>query len=51
MDARQKRFLLTRFATALKGKSVVCLGVPDRYNSMQPELIDLLRDKMAAFLN
>jgi predicted protein tyrosine phosphatase len=50
MEARQKKFLQTRFANALKGKTVVCLGVPDRYTYMQPELVDLLRQKMAAYL-
>jgi predicted protein tyrosine phosphatase len=50
MEARQKKFLLNRFAEALKEKTVVCLRVPDHYTYMQPELIDLLRQKMAAYL-
>jgi len=51
MEARHKKFLQTRFADGLKGKSVICLGVPDRYTYMQPELVDLLRQKMAAYLS
>ncbi|MBB5058909.1 putative protein tyrosine phosphatase [Granulicella aggregans] len=50
MEARQKKFLQTRFAEALKDKTVVCLGVLDRYTYMQPELVDLLRQKMAPYL-
>ena len=50
MEARQKKFLQARFAEALKEKTVVCLGVPDRYTYMQPELVDLLRQRMAAYL-
>lgn len=51
MESRHKKFLQTRFADALKGKSVICLGVPDRYTYMQPELVGLLRQKMAAYLS
>ena len=51
MEVRQKKFLQTRFADALKRKTVVCLGIPDRYTYMQPELVARLRNKMAAYLS
>jgi predicted protein tyrosine phosphatase len=51
MEARQKKLLQTRFGSALKEKTVICLGVPDRYTYMQPELVALLRNKMAAYLS
>jgi len=51
MESRQKKILQQRFGKALDGKTVVCLGIPDRYRYIQPELVSLLRAKMAAFLS
>lgn len=51
MEDRQKRLLQARFANSLQDKTVLCLGVPDRYTYMQPEWVTLLRNKMAAYLN
>jgi predicted protein tyrosine phosphatase len=51
MEVRQKKILKARFADALKEKTVICLGVPDCFTYMQPELIALLRNKMAAYLS
>ena len=51
MEAWQKKFLQTRFANALKEKTVICLGVPDSYTYMQPELVALLRSKMVTYLS
>jgi predicted protein tyrosine phosphatase len=50
MEKRQRRYLQTRFAAVLKDKKIVCLGIPDIYSYMQPELIALLREKMIPFL-
>lgn len=50
MESRQRKILLQRFGTALADENTVCLGVPDRYEYMQPELIELLRAKMAPYL-
>jgi predicted protein tyrosine phosphatase len=36
---------------ALVDKKIVCLDVADRYDYMQPELIELLRVKMAPYLS
>jgi predicted protein tyrosine phosphatase len=41
MEKRQRRYLQTRFAAVLKDKKIVCLGIPDIYSYMQPELIAL----------
>lgn len=35
-----------QFGSALKGKRCVCLNVPDRYEYMQPELIDVLQSRV-----
>jgi len=50
MEARQKVLLQRKFGKALEGRPVVCLGIPDRYSYMQPELIALLRTRMAQYL-
>jgi predicted protein tyrosine phosphatase len=34
--------LQRRFRAAREGKSVICLDIPDNYNFMQPELVQLL---------
>jgi predicted protein tyrosine phosphatase len=50
MESRQRKVLQSRFGKALQGKHIVCLGIPDRYTYMQPELVALLRAKLAPFL-
>jgi len=50
MEARQRKLLLQRFGRALADKKIVCLGVLDRYEYMQPELIEILKMKMAPYL-
>ena len=42
MEPRHKKRLNQRFAKFLKSKRVVCLHIPDRFNYMQQELIDLI---------
>jgi len=50
MEARQRKLLLQRFGRALADKKIVCLRVPDRYEYVQPELIEILKMKMAPYL-
>jgi predicted protein tyrosine phosphatase len=50
MEKRQRRYLKTRFSAVLKDKKIVCLGVPDVYSYMQPELVALLRTKVIRWL-
>ncbi len=42
--------LSARFGAHLKHRKVICLGIPDRYAYMQPELIALLERKAGPFL-
>ena len=42
--------LLQRFGPLLKGRRVICLGVPDDYEYMQPELVELLERKVGDHL-
>jgi predicted protein tyrosine phosphatase len=50
MEPAHRRRLAARFRAALKDKKVVCLGIPDDYDYLQPELVDLLKRKVAPFL-
>jgi predicted protein tyrosine phosphatase len=50
MEASQKKHLSAYFASALKNKKIVCLNIPDRYEFMQPELIEVLRAKVLPLL-
>ncbi|MGH8353012.1 MAG: low molecular weight protein tyrosine phosphatase family protein [Pseudomonas sp.] len=50
MEETHKRKLTQRFARQLKGKRVICLDIPDIYAYMDPELIQLLLDKVSPFL-
>ncbi len=43
MEKSHKNKLGKKFGAFLKGKRVVVLGIPDEYEYMQPELIQLLK--------
>lgn len=50
MEAAHRRRLQARFGDLLKDTKVVCLDIPDRYDFMQPELIELLRRRVGPLL-
>lgn len=50
MEPAHRTRLSRRFREHLDGKRVVCLDVPDRYAYMAPELVELLRRRMAPHL-
>src|SRR6478752_8452627 len=50
MEEVHRRRLRKRFPDQLKGKKIVVLGIPDEYGYMNPELIDLLRQRASRFL-
>ncbi|MDM0050350.1 low molecular weight protein tyrosine phosphatase family protein [Variovorax sp. J22R115] len=50
MEKQHRVKLKQEFASSLQGKRVVCLDVPDRYQFMQPELVELLRQKVGQYL-
>lgn len=51
MEKQHQRKLQERFRVQLKGKRVVCLGIPDNYSFMQPALVALLRAKVGRHLS
>lgn len=50
MEKEHKTKLSTRFKAYLAGKRVVCLGIPDNYQFMEPVLVKLLRTKVTPWL-
>ena len=50
MEKAHKAKLSARFRPQLSGKRVVCLGIPDNYQFMQPALVNLLRMKVTPHL-
>ena len=50
MEKSRRRRLQERFGTRLRGQRVICLDIPDDYDYMQPELVALLRVKVAKLL-
>ena len=50
MEKRQKARLSQVFGTALKGKRVTCLNIPDTYDYLQPELVERLTRELKSYL-
>lgn len=50
MERSHRRVLTQRYGRRLAGVRVVSLDIPDRYDYMQPELVDLLEKRMAPLL-
>lgn len=50
MEKAQLARLTRQFGPLIKGKRVVCLNIPDRYEFMQPELVALLQLKLRSVL-
>jgi len=47
MEKKHRRRLEENFGDSLAGKEVICLNIPDDYKLMDPELIDLLLEKLS----
>ena len=50
MEMAHRRRLNERFGKLLRTKQIVVLGIPDRYKYMDPELIEILRDKVSKYV-
>ncbi|MCB1778280.1 MAG: phosphotyrosine protein phosphatase [Candidatus Competibacteraceae bacterium] len=46
MEKSHRNKVAKKFKALLKGKKLVVLGIPDHYERMQPELIQLLKAKV-----
>ena len=50
MEEKHKNKLSEKFSPFLKDKRVVVLGIPDEYDYMQPELIQILKAKVLRYV-
>jgi len=50
MEKSHRSKLSSRFKKHLSGKRVICLDIPDDYQYMQPELVQLLKTKVLRHL-
>jgi predicted protein tyrosine phosphatase len=50
MERSHRRQLSAKFQPWLKGKRVICLDIPDRYEYMQPALVERLKQKVFPLL-
>jgi predicted protein tyrosine phosphatase len=46
MEQHHARFLQERFGYLLRRRRVAVLGIPDRFDFMEPELVQLLKEKV-----
>lgn len=50
MENMHREKLRKRFKSSLDGKKIICLGIPDDFSYMDPELIAILKKKVPPFL-
>ena len=50
MERQHRTKVTKRFRKVLEGKRIVCLDIPDNFEFMQPELLDLLTARARRFL-
>ena len=50
MENMHREKLRRRFRSSLDGKKIICLGIPDEFNYMDPALITILKKKVTPFL-
>ena len=50
MESMHREKLRKRFRSSLNGKKIICLGIPDDFSYMGPELIAILKKKVTPFL-
>lgn len=50
MEHKHKQVLQAQFATAMQGKKVVVLDIPDEYTYMDDELVLMIEDSVLPYL-
>ena len=50
MEKHHRSKLSKRFKPYLKNKRIICLDIPDEYEYMEPELVELLKLKVGSLL-
>jgi predicted protein tyrosine phosphatase len=50
MEKMHRAKVQRRFRSALRGQRIICLDIPDNYAFMDPDLVELLKARMARHL-
>lgn len=50
MEPRHRKVVASRFKARLEGKKLICLGIPDEYEFMDPALVQRLKDLVPRWL-
>jgi predicted protein tyrosine phosphatase len=50
MEKQHRAKLQKQFRSSLHGQRIICLDIPDNYAFMDPELVELLKTRMARHL-
>jgi len=50
MEKKHADRLRSKFPESLEGKKLICLQIPDNYQYMEPELVELLQAKLASYM-
>ncbi len=50
MEKSHRNKITKKYHALLKGKRVVCLDIPDVYDCMQPELVQLLKARVPKYI-
>jgi predicted protein tyrosine phosphatase len=50
MENTHREKLQKRFRNSLKSKKIICLGIPDNFSYMDPQLVAILKKKVPQFL-
>ena len=50
MENSQRKKLSNQFQPWLKNKRIICLDIPDKYEYMEPDLVELLKKKVLPLL-
>ncbi len=50
MEKKHQAFIQEKFREVLKNKKIVNLNIPDEYQYMDPELVEMLKTEISSFL-
>lgn len=50
MEKKHADQLRSKFPESLEGKKLICLQIPDNYQYMEPELVELLQAKLGSYM-
>jgi predicted protein tyrosine phosphatase len=51
MEKKHKQRLKEKFSTTMDSKEIIILDIPDDYEYMEPELIEILKNSVSAYFD